>query len=116
MDTHHEAKMLLVIAAREPIFDENAAGAHEHPFELRHHAQKFLALRLSTKTHHPRDAGAIVPTAVEQNDLASSREVRNIALEIRLRALALVGRGKGGYSANARIKALADAFDYSALA
>src|SRR5262245_22687803 len=116
VDTHHEPEMLLVITNRKPILDENDAGAHEHPFELRHGAQKLLALLVRAKVHDPFDAGAIVPAAVEQNDLARGRQVRSIALEIPLRPLALVGRGEGSYSANARVKPLRDALDHPALA
>src|SRR5262249_19883997 len=115
-NAHHEPEMLLVITDRKPIFDENDAGAHEHPFELRYRAQELLALLLRAKPHDPFDAGAIVPAAVEQNDLARSRQMRNIALEIPLRSLALVGCWKRGHSANAWIEPLGDALDNAALA
>ena len=40
----------------------------------------------------------------------------DIALEIPLRALAVVGRGQGGHAAHARVQALGDALDHAALA
>ena len=44
------------------------------------------------KAHHALDAGAVVPAAVEQHDLAGRRQVRHVALEVPLRALAVVRR------------------------
>ena len=68
------------------------------------------------EAHHPLDAGAVVPAAVEQHDLAGRRQVRDVALEVPLRALALVRRRQRDDAADARIEALRDALDDAALA
>ena len=68
------------------------------------------------EAHDALDAGAVVPAAVEQDDLAAGRQMRHIALEVPLRALALVRRGQRDDAADARIEALGDALDHAALA
>src|SRR6516164_5323246 len=78
--------------------------------------EEFLDLLIGGEAHHALDAGAVVPGAVEQHDLAASRQMRDIALEVPLRALALVGCGKGGDAADPGIEALGDALDHAALA
>jgi hypothetical protein len=42
--------------------------------------------------------------------------VRHVALEVPLRALAVVGRGQRGHAHHARVQALGDALDHAALA
>ena len=46
-------------------------------------------LLVGAETHDPLDAGAVVPAAVEDHDLATRREVRQVALDVHLRLLAL---------------------------
>ena len=72
---------------------------------------------LGAEAHHPLDAGAVVPGAVEQDDLAGRRQVRDVALEVPLRLLAL-GRRAGSATTrhDARVRALGDALDDAALA
>src|SRR6185437_682455 len=94
MDAHQKAELLFLVGDREPVFDQDDAGTH----------------------HHALDTGAIVPGAVEQHDLAASRQMRDIALEIPLRALALARRRERGDAADPRVEALGDALDHSALA
>ena len=86
--------MLLLVGDREPVLDQDDAGAHQHPFELGHRAEELLVLVVGAEAHHALDAGAVVPAAVEQHDLAGRRQMRHVALEIPLGALALVGRGQ----------------------
>ena len=43
-------------------------------------------LLLGAEPHHTLDAGAVVPAAVEDDDLAGGREVRDVALDVHLRA------------------------------
>ena len=73
-------------------------------------------LVFGAEAHHALDAGAVVPAAVEQHDLAAGRQMRDVALEIPLRALALVRRRQRGDAADARIEPLGDALDDAALA
>ena len=71
---------------------------------------------LGAEAHHALDAGAVVPAAVEQHDLAAGRQMRDVALEIPLRALALARRRQRGDAADARVEPLRDALDDAALA
>ena len=71
---------------------------------------------VGAEAHDALDAGAVVPGAVEQHDLAAGRQMRDVALEIPLRALALGRRGQRHDAADARIEPLGDALDRAALA
>src|SRR6185437_3192604 len=116
MDAHQKAELLFLVGDREPVFDQDDAGTHQHALELGHGVEELLDLLLGRKAHHALDTGAIVPGAVEQHDLAASRQMRDIALEIPLRALALARRRERGDAADPRVEALGDALDHSALA
>ena len=78
--------------------------------------RKNSSTSLSAEAHDPLDAGAVVPAAVEQHDLAAGRQMRHVALEVPLRALALVRRRQRHDAADARVQALGDALDDAALA
>ena len=71
---------------------------------------------VGAEAHHPLDAGAVVPAAVEQHHLAGRRQVGHIALEVPLRALAVVRRRQRRHPAHARVEPLRDALDDAALA
>ena len=62
------------------------------------------------------DTGAVVPTAVEEDDFPGGGEMRHVALKVPLGSLALGRRGEGHYAADAWIEALGDALDGAALA
>ena len=66
--------------------------------------------------HHLLDAGAVVPAAVEEHDLARRRELRDVALEVPLGRLPLGGGGQSRDAAEAGIEAFLDALDRTALA
>ena len=116
VDAHHEAELLLVVGDREPVLDQDDARAHQHALEFGHGMEEFLELRVGAEAHHPLDAGAVVPAAVEQDDFAAGRQMRDIALEIPLRALALVRRRQRRDPADARIETLGDPLDDPAFA
>ncbi len=115
-DAHRKAEVLLLVGDREPVFDELDAGADQHALELRARAEELLDIGFRAETHDTLDAGAIVPTAIEEHDLAGGREVRGVTLEVPLCALALVRCGKRGNAADARVQPLRDALDDAALA
>ena len=68
------------------------------------------------EAHDSLDAGAIVPGAVEEHDLAAGRQMRDIALEIPLRTLALVRLFERHDAGAARVEMLHEALDRAALA
>ena len=116
MDTHREAQVLLVVGDRKPVLDQDDAGANQHLFELGNGAEKLLVLVVGAKAHDLLNPRAVVPAAVEEDDFAAGRQMRNVALEVPLAAFALARRRQCGDAADARIEALRDALDDAALA
>ena len=78
--------------------------------------EEFEILGFGAETHDVFDPGAVIPTAVEQDDFPGGGEVRHVALKIPLRSLAFGRSGEGHYAADAWIEALGDALDSAALA
>ena len=111
-----ETPLLLGGAHREPVLDDDDPGAHQHPLEPRTAAEELLHLFLGAEAHDPLDAGAVVPAAVEDHDLAGGGQVFDVALEVPLGALAFGGLGQRHHAAGARVEALGDALDRAALA
>ena len=71
-------------------------------------------LLLRAKTHHVFDAGAVIPTAIEDHDLARRREVLHVALQIVLRLLAVRWRRQRDEAEDARAHALGYGLDRAA--
>ena len=66
---------------------------------------------LRAETHHVLDAGAVVPTAVENHDFAGCREVRHVPLKVDLRFLAVGRRRQRDQPKHTRADTLGDGFD-----
>ena len=81
-----------------------------------HRAQELPVLGIGAEAHHPLDAGAVVPGAVEEHDLPGRGQVGDVALEVPLRPLALGRRGQRDDAAEARVERVDDALDRPALA
>ena len=81
-----------------------------------HVAHELLVLGLRAEPHDALDARAVVPGAVEQDDLAGGGQVRDVALEVPLRLLALRRRGQGHHPAHPWAGPLGDPLDHAALA
>src|SRR5262249_12276934 len=111
-----EPALLLIVADREPVLDQRDPGADEHPLELGARAEELLQLVLGAEAHHALDASSVVPTPVEQHDLARRRQVVDVALEVPLALLPLGWRAEGNHPAEARVQRLGDAFDGATLA
>ena len=91
VDATQEADMLLLIGNGEPVLDKPHARTHQHLFKFRHRAEEFLVLILGAEPHHFLDTSTVVPTTVKQHDFTGRRQMRDIPLEIPLRALAIIG-------------------------
>src|SRR5579871_6181900 len=111
-----KAPLLLLVAHGKPILDELNAGAHQHSFELWTTVQEFQILGFRAKAHHVLDTGAVVPTPVEERNLAGGREVGHVALEIPLSLFALSRSRQRNYAADARIQAFCNPLDGAAFA
>ena len=61
--------------------------------------------------HHVLDAGAVVPGAVEQHDLAAGRQVLDVALEVPLPPLALRRHREGDDAGTTGVEVLGEALD-----
>ena len=78
--------------------------------------EKAGVLFLRAEAHHIFDARAVVPTAVEDHDLARRREMLHVALHIHLRLLAVGRRRQRDEAKHARADALGQGADGAALA
>ena len=111
-----KASALLLAADREPEFDEVDAGANEIAFELGNLPHEFPVLLVGAKAHHALDARAVVPGAVEEDDLASGRQVLNVTLKVPLPAFGFGRRGKRRNPRRTGVEVLHEPFDRAALA
>jgi hypothetical protein len=79
------------------------------------HLQKAFGLVFRAEAHHALDAGPVVPAAVEDHDLPGCRQVRDVALGIHLRLLALRRRRECHHPEDARAYPLRHRFDCATL-
>ena len=116
VDARFEAARLLLRGHLQPIFDEHDAGFDDRLLELGRDFEEALHRVHRAKLHHALDAGAVVPAAIEDHDLAGGGHVADVALDIHLRLLPLGRRGQRDDAENARTDALGDRLDHAALA
>src|SRR5262249_14595162 len=82
----------------------------------RHLLEEPVGLLRRAEAHDSLDTRPVVPTAVEDDDLAGCREVRQIPLDVHLRLLPLGGGGHGYDPEGPWADPLGDPFDAAALA
>src|SRR6185436_20728384 len=111
-----EPALLLLVGDRQPVLDEDDPRAQQVALELRARPHELLVLVRRAEAHDVLDAGAVVPGAVEQDHLSGRRQVRDVALEVPLAALALGRRAERDDPDDARVGLLGDALDRAALA
>ena len=111
-----ETTLLLLVADREPVLDEDDPGPDEHPFELRAGPHELAVLVVRAEAHDPLDAGAVVPASVQQHHLAGRRQMGDVALEIPLGPFSLGRRRERDDTRDPRAHALGDPLDGAALA
>ena len=68
------------------------------------------------EAHHMLDAGAVVPTAIKNHDLAGGREMLHVPLHVHLALFPIRWGGQRGNAKHARADALGDGADGPALA
>ena len=100
----------------QPDFDELDAAVHDVFLDLRAQFKKAGVLFLGAKAHHIFHARAVVPTAVEDHDLARRREMRHVTLDVHLRLLAVGRRRQRHNPKHARADPLGQRPDGAALA
>jgi len=92
--------LLLRVADREPVLDQDDSGPEEDSLELGTGAQELGVLLLGAEAHDVLHAGAVVPAAVEQHHLPAAGSCVHVALEIPLRLLAVARRAQGHHAAD----------------
>ena len=78
--------------------------------------RKRVAASLGAVAHHPLDAGAVVPAAVEDQHLAGGGQLLDVALHVELGLLAVGRRRQGDDAEHPRADLLGQALDHAALA
>src|SRR5205085_155438 len=97
-------------------FDNLDAPVGEVSFDDGTKLKEAPVLLPGAKTHHVLDPGTIVPTAVEDDHLARSREVLNVALHVHLGLLAVRWGGQRHDPKHARADPLGQGTDGAAFA
>src|SRR5207302_5385885 len=111
-----QSPRLLLAADVEVILEERDSRAHQHALEAWSGIQELVALRAGAELHDVLDAGAVIPTAVEEDDLAGCRQVPDVALEVPLGVFA-IARLAGSHDPHlARAQVRHDALDRAVLA
>src|SRR6185295_12083659 len=90
-----EPAFLLLVADLQPHLDQDGPAIDEKLLDFRTQLQKALVLVFGAETHDVLDARAVVPAAIEDDDLTRCREPTHIALHVRL-ALLTVRRSRQG--------------------
>ena len=84
--------------------------------QIRGTAEELLVLLVVAETHDPLDAGAVVPTAVEEGHFPRRRQMCDVSLKIPLRLFATLGAGRAATRQTRRVQPLRDPLDHAALA
>src|SRR5262249_14544758 len=92
LNSRLKSPLLLLVADLKPDLDQLDSPGHNVVFQLWAKLEKPAMLLLGAKAHDILDAGAVVPTAVENYNFGLGRKVLDVALEIDL-ALLAVRRG-----------------------
>src|SRR5690606_22226728 len=111
-----EAGALLRLRDGEPELRHVDAGVDEHLLEDRRLLHEGLVLVVRAEAHDSLDVGAIVPGPVEHDDLAGSRQVLDVALEVPLPLLDVRGLVERHDASGTRVEVLREPLDRPALA
>src|SRR5258707_14072068 len=115
VDSSAESSLLLLFSDLQPDFDQKYASVADVFLELQAELQETSMVLFGAKTHHIFDAGAVVPAAVKDHDLARCRKLLNVTLHEHLRFFAIRRRRKRHHSKHARAHSLSDGLDRSTL-
>ena len=110
-----KARDLLFVRDGEPVLQQNNAVFNEHVFELGRLVQEADVFLLGAKAHDSLDAGAVIPGAVKNDYFARGRKLFDVALEVPLAGLTVVGLRQSFDAAGAGVEVLGDALDSRAL-
>ena len=111
-----EAADLLFIGHGEPVLAQDDAVLNQQALEDRSLVQEAAVFLGGAEAHHALHAGAVVPRAVEDDDLSGGGKLLDVALEVPLALLARVGGWQSLNAADARAEVLGDALNRGPLA
>ena len=114
-DAGLEAPFLLLVAHFEPVLDQDDPAVDDVFLDTGQSSRNRAVLLLGAEAHDVFDPGTVVPTAVENHDLAGRREVLHVPLNVHLGLLAVGGRGQRHEAEDARADALGDGANRAAL-
>ena len=98
------------------ILDEMDAAIDDVLLDFGAEIEEATVLFLGAEAHHDFNAGAVVPAAVEDNDLACRREVLHVSLHVHLRLFSIRRRRAARPAEHARTHPLGDGPDGASLA
>src|SRR5262245_46621319 len=116
VDARLEAPLLLLRTNLQPVLDEADPALDHLLLPQRTDVEEVAVLLLGAEAEDILDARAVVPAPVEDHDLSSRREVRQIPLDVHLGLLAIGRGGQRRDAEHARTDALGNRLDHSALA
>src|SRR5579871_4977116 len=116
IDAFAKSASLFFLAHFEPIFDQRDTGFDDISLPGRTYFEESLVFFVRAKPHHPLNAETVIPTPVENNDLAPCWEMFEISLKINLCTLPLGRSRKSNHPKNAGAHSLSDPFDDAAFA
>ena len=110
-------RFLLVHPDLEPQLDQDDAAVDGEFLDLRTQLQEALVFGRRAEAHDVFDAGAVVPAAVEDHDLAAGRELLRYSAAGTAAIFSPIGRrGQGDDAKHARADLLGQGLDGAALA
>src|SRR5262249_32100430 len=99
----------------KPVLDEGDPTVNDVLLGQRAEFEEAVVLFLAAETHDVFHTGAVVPAAVEDDDLTGRREMSHVALDIHLALLAIGGGGQRHDTEYARTDTLGDRANRAAL-
>src|SRR5580704_4967274 len=116
LEARFEAALLFLLTDFQPILDEDDAGVGNIFLHSGAKFEELAILLLSAKAHDALHAGAVVPTAVEDDNFTSSRKMRHVTLHVHLGFLAVGRSRKCDEAEDSRTDPFGDGADRAAFA
>src|SRR4030095_12520044 len=116
LDARFEPSLLLFLTYLQPDLDEPETGMDDVALEDRAVLEEIPVLLFRAEAHHILDAGAVVPGAIEDDDLAGRGKVLEIALDVQLGLLPVGGNGKRRQAEDPWADALGERLEVAPLA
>src|SRR5215471_11048143 len=91
-DARSKPAFLLFLSDLHPIFNEDDSAIYHVLLCDWTELQKFFMLLRRAKSHHLLNAGAVIPTAVENDDFTRRREMLHVTLDVHLGLFTIGGR------------------------